>query len=122
MGDDLDTILLMIPLKVIIMGFKWEMATVVVLLVVLLILAWVYLHKVQIPCAWPWTIVYALIITGISEGLYQITKAIDDVEKIHIEVLLPAFVLGCVIRTPKAEREIEEEREIEHEQQEKKDR
>jgi Kef-type K+ transport system membrane component KefB len=67
---------------------------------VLLILAWVYLHSIRLPVTWPWVLGYAAIIAGVSELIYYGSQLIDDSLPIHIEVLLPAFVLGCVIAHP----------------------
>jgi Kef-type K+ transport system membrane component KefB len=41
---------------------------------------------------------YASLITGVSEILYLTSKLIDDVVPVHLEVLLPAFVLGCMLK------------------------
>lgn len=98
--DDLDTVLLMIPLKMLIVGMKWQMIVVVVLMIVQLWLAWKYLHRLRIPITWPWVLTYSAIITAVSEIVYKMSKLIDDVLPIHIEILLPAFVLGCMMARP----------------------
>ncbi len=95
--DDLDTVLLMIPLKMLLVGWRWQLGVVVAPMLALLWAAWRYLHKLRIPITWPWVISYAFIITLISEAIYYSSKLIDEVVPIHIEVLLPAFVLGCMI-------------------------
>jgi len=43
---------------------------------------------------------YAGLITIVSEIFYLTSKFIDDVVPVHLEVLLPAFVLGCMLRRP----------------------
>jgi Kef-type K+ transport system membrane component KefB len=98
--DDLDTVLLMIPLKMMIVGFKWQLVAIVFVLGGLLWLAWRYLHAVRWPISWPWVLGYAVGITAVSEGVYAASKVIDDVVPIHLEVLLPAFVLGCMLARP----------------------
>jgi hypothetical protein len=65
---------------------------------------------------------YAVCITAASELLLQLTKSSEALDAVQIEVLLPAFVLGCCVRTANADRELQEEREIELEQQKKKER
>lgn len=95
--DDLDTVLLMIPLKMMIVGLAWQLGLIIVLMVVLLWLAWRYLHAWQIPSTWPWVLGYAAVIAGVSEVIYLSSKLVDEVVPIHIEVLLPAFVLGCMM-------------------------
>jgi len=99
--DDLDTVLLMIPLKMLIVGLQWQLGVILVIMIVLLWLAWKYLHRVRIPITWPWVLGYAATIALISEVIYKASKALNDVVPIHIEVLLPAFVLGCVMAYPK---------------------
>jgi Kef-type K+ transport system membrane component KefB len=98
--DDLDTVLLMIPLKMMIVGPAWQLAAVVVLMVVLLWFAWRYLHRWAIPVTWPWVLGYAAAIVAVTEAIYLASKTIDVQVPIHIEVLLPAFVLGCLLRRP----------------------
>jgi Kef-type K+ transport system membrane component KefB len=46
--DDLDTVLLMIPLKMLIVGARWQLAAIVLIMAVLLWIAWRWLHVVQI--------------------------------------------------------------------------
>jgi len=98
--DDLDTVLLMIPLKMAMVGARWQLAVIVVLMVLQLWLAWRFLHTVRMPVSWPWVLGYAVVIAGGSETLYRFSKLLDDTLPIHIEVLLPAFVLGCVMARP----------------------
>lgn len=96
--DDLDTVLLMIPLKMMIVGLRWELGLVVVGMVVQLWMAWRYLRRLPLPSGWGWIAFYALVVTALCEGLYHVTSGIEDMLPIHIEVLLPAFVLGCMIK------------------------
>lgn len=96
--DDLDTVLLMIPLKILMVGMAWQLGLIVVLMGTLLTVAYVWLHRVRIPVTWPWVLTYAAIIVGFSEILYAGSKIVDPSVPIHIEVLLPAFVLGCLAR------------------------
>jgi len=98
--DDLDTVLLMIPLKMLIVGVRWQLGVIVIIMAIFLWLAWKYLHKVRIPVSWPWVLGYATGIGLVSEVIYQTSKLVDDVVPVHIEVLLPAFVLGCVLARP----------------------
>merc|ERR1711937_200411 len=50
--DDLDTILFMLPLKVIVTGFQWELGVDFVLVCIPLMLAWRYMHKLSWPTTW----------------------------------------------------------------------
>jgi Kef-type K+ transport system membrane component KefB len=98
--DDLDTILLMIPLKIMMVGMKWQLGVIVLLIFIQLWLAWRYLHSWKLPIKWPFVLLYAAIITALSEILYKMSMYVDDVVPIHLEVLLPAFVLGCMLKKP----------------------
>ena len=98
--DDLDTVLLMIPLKMLIVGMRWQLLVIILIMAVLLWIGWQWLHSVRWPAAWPWVLAYAAGITAGSEVVYALSKVVDDVVPIHIEVLLPAFILGCVLTRP----------------------
>jgi len=95
--DDLDTVLLMIPLQMMLVGMRWQLIVVLVPMALLLAAAWRYLHKIRLPVTWPWVLGYGVVITLISEAIYHSSRLIDEVVPIHIETLLPAFVLGCVM-------------------------
>lgn len=98
--DDLDTVLLMIPLKMLMVGLAWQLGIVVLLMVAMLAAAYIWLHEVRLPVTWKWVAGYAAVIAIVSEMIYAGTKWIDDSVPIHIEVLLPAFVLGCLLARP----------------------
>lgn len=100
--DDLDTILLMVPLKVIVVGMKWELSIDLGLVVVCFILIWVLLHKVRAPYSWNWVMLYAAVVAAVSEIVHFCTAdpnvdSADLIETVHLEVLLPAFTIGCII-------------------------
>jgi hypothetical protein len=101
--DDLDTILLMIPLKIMMVGFKWQLMAIVLLIVGMLWMAWRYLNTLKLPTGWVATLSYAAAITAVSEVIYRLSKWYDPNVPVHIEVLLPAFVLGCMIRSSHGE-------------------
>ena len=63
--DDLDTILLMIPLQILMIGLRWQMFAIVAIVAVLLVVGWHWYGAEN---------------------------------SIHIEVLLPAFVVGMLMR------------------------
>jgi hypothetical protein len=98
--DDLDTVLLMIPLQMLLVGVAWQLGVVVVLMGALLWLAWRYLHRCPLPFTWPWVLSYAAGITLVSELLYGASLWIDATIPVHIEGLLPAFTLGCILARP----------------------
>jgi hypothetical protein len=98
--DDLDTVLLMIPLKMLMVGLAWQLGLVVVIMTGLLVLGWWGFRKLRVPVTWPWVLGYAALIVGTSEALHAASTVADPSVPIHIEVLLPAFVLGCMMRRP----------------------
>jgi Kef-type K+ transport system membrane component KefB len=98
--DDLDTVLLMIPLKMLIVGVRWQMAVIIVIMFAQLIIAWRFFRRLRASVRWPAVLAYAGVIVAVSEAIYQGSKLVDDVVPIHIEVLLPAFVLGCLLARP----------------------
>jgi Kef-type K+ transport system membrane component KefB len=98
--DDLDTVLLMIPLQMLLVGLAWQLGVVVVLMGTLLWVAWRYLHRCPLPVGWPWVLTYAAGISGLSELLYWLSHQLDATVSVHVEVLLPAFVLGCILARP----------------------
>jgi len=99
--DDLDTIILMVPLKVMVVGMQWELSIDLLFVVVLLAVAYIYLHRVKIPSSWSWTMLYAFIVTIVCEFVHFATHSpsfdpMDLVDTVHLEVLLPAFAVGCI--------------------------
>ncbi|WNG45865.1 sodium:proton antiporter [Archangium minus] len=98
--DDLDTILLMVPLTVLLVGFRWQLAGVIALIALLLWAGWKYLHRWRIPYSWPWVLGYSVLLALVSELIYLGTGYMDPDAAVHFEVLLPAFVLGCMIANP----------------------
>jgi Kef-type K+ transport system membrane component KefB len=99
--DDLDTILFMIPLKMLLVGFRWQLIVVVFFISIFLVLAWRYMHRLRVPVTWPYVMGYALGITALCQAIHFVSCMIDHRVPIHLEVLLPAFVLGCMLARPK---------------------
>lgn len=52
--DDLDTVLLLIPLKMLLVGVRWQLGVIVVIMALLVWAAWKYLHQIPLPITWPW--------------------------------------------------------------------
>lgn len=100
--DDLDTVLLMIPLQILMVGFVWQLGGILLAMSLMVVFGIKYFKKLSIPCTIPWVLFYAFMITFISEVIYFYTK--DPVTKVgmHIEILLPAFILGCCLKSDHA--------------------
>jgi hypothetical protein len=97
--DDLDTILLLVPLKMLMIGLAWPVAGNAIVAVGVLWRGWQYLHRWLILTSWPWVLGYSIVIGLTCELLFFSSKVFCDVP-IHIEVLLPAFVLGALMKQP----------------------
>ena len=85
--DDLDTILFMLPLKVIVSGFHWELGFDVLLLGVPLVAAWRYMHRIDLPGSWSYKGFYAMIIVAFCKGLHYVSKHQLEMEPIHLEAV-----------------------------------
>ena len=97
--DDLDTVLLLIPLQALMVGLAWQLGGVLAALFVLIALGIRYYRKLNWPTSWAPVLAYAFAITAISELLYAFTKDPSTNVGLHIEVLLPAFLVGCALKT-----------------------
>lgn len=89
--DDLDTILLMIPLQIMMVGFRFEVIVILAVVTVLLGFGWRFLARFDMRQSWWAVLLYAM-------GVIFVTWLVNRLFHIHIEVLLPAFVLGMVMR------------------------
>ena len=98
--DDLDTILLMIPLQILMIGMKWQLGVVVLFVFLCLYLGWTRLNSIRMVQHWSAILGYATVLVFIFQGLYEITKELFGPDSaIHIEILLPAFILGMMMKT-----------------------
>ena len=90
--DDLDTVLLMIPLKMMLVGFEPKLLILIFAVLLFLAAAYFCIHWLTVPTSNTWIILYAVLVWGM-------TYAFDYVTDLHLEVLVPAFALGCVIKS-----------------------
>lgn len=102
--DDLDTIILMIPLQIMMIGMRWQLFAIVVIVFLLLWLGWKKLDTYTMPQGWQYILFYAVVIFGLTHGIYLATTHLFGADGgIHIEVLLPAFVWGMILKTKHSE-------------------
>ena len=102
--DDLDTIILMIPLQIMMIGMRWQLFAIVLIVFLLLWLGWKKLDTYEIPQGWYSILFYAIVIFGLTHGIYLATTHLFGEDGgIHIEVLLPAFVWGMILKTKHSE-------------------
>ncbi|HEX2225530.1 MAG TPA: cation:proton antiporter [Candidatus Binatia bacterium] len=90
--DDLDTVLLMIPLKMMLLGFTAKLLGLGAVVIALLLAAYYMIHWLRVPTNNFWVLGYAVLVWS---GCF----AFDYITELHLEVLLPAFALGCIIKS-----------------------
>lgn len=95
--DDIDTVLLLIPLQMMIVGLRWQLLVALVAMGGLLFLGWWRFRGVAVPVTWPWVLGYAAAITAACEGTLLASRLFYEIP-IQVEVLLPAFVVGCLLK------------------------
>lgn len=98
--DDLDTILLMVPIKMLLIGPQWSLAIMLLGIGLLFYLGWRYLNQIHVPFDWYWVLLYSVVVVIICEMIYHFTSLVQGLAPVHFEVLLPAFFIGCMIALP----------------------
>lgn len=97
--DDLDTILLMIPLQIMMMGLRWQLGVIILVVVLLLVLGWKKMGYYNVRQDWKAILLYALITFAVTQIVYLASKYFYGEDgSIHIEVLLPAFIVGMIMQ------------------------
>ena len=98
--DDLDTIILMVPLQVAMIGeFNWPMMAMLLAIFLMFFIGWKYMSRFKMPQNWYAIFTYAVLVYGATLLIYTVTKHFfGDKGAIHIEVLLPAFIFGMIIK------------------------
>ncbi|MEA5130014.1 MAG: sodium:proton antiporter [Proteiniphilum sp.] len=97
--DDLDTILLMIPLQILMIGMRWQMFVILVVAVVLIWVGWKKMNTYTLRQDWKSILLYSFIMYALIEVLYRMSTYFFGGEgSIHIEILLPAFILGMIMK------------------------
>lgn len=104
--DDLDTVLLMIPLQMLVIGFVWQLGGNLLAVAAMLFVGIKFYRKVKLPHSWPWVLLYSFLIVGISEAAFILTKHPESGVGLHVEVLLPAFLMGCLFKSDHSEQTI----------------
>ncbi len=98
--DDLDTILLMIPLQIAMMGLQWQMGAIVAIVFVLLLFGWRKLGTYDVRQDWKAILFYAVVVFAATQAVYLVTgHFFGESGGVHVEVLLPAFVAGMVMKS-----------------------
>lgn len=97
--DDLDTILLMIPLQIMMVGLRWQLGVIILIVMILLVIGWKKMGTYDMRQDWKAILLYAIVTLAFTQGIYLVSRHFYGEEaSIHIEVLLPAFVLGMIMK------------------------
>lgn len=91
--DDLATILLLTPLQIIIGGFHWQSVTALLMIFAFLYVSFRHQNTIFLPITENWLLVYAVLLTGL-------VFIVKNTTHIHLEVLIPAFMWGCMVHMP----------------------
>ncbi len=98
--DDLDTILLMIPLQILMIGMRWQMFVILAVAVLLIWLGWKKMNSYGFRHDWKAILFFSVLLFVVFHGIYLISKHFFGKDgSIHIEILLPAFILGVIMKT-----------------------
>lgn len=92
--DDLATILLLTPLQIIIFGFQIQSIIVLVIIALFLFASFRWPNTICWPMGERWILLYGFILAVVVFLIKQTTH-------IHLEVLVPAFTLGCLVHSGK---------------------
>lgn len=97
--DDLDTIILMVPIQILMIGMRWQMFVIIVVAIFLLFIGWKKMNTFSLRQDWKSILLYSFLLFLMIEMLYKLTTYFYGSEgSIHIEILLPAFVLGMIMK------------------------
>lgn len=98
--DDLDTIILMVPLQVAMIGeMNWQMMAMLITIFAMFFIGWKFMSRFEMPQNWYAVFTYAVLVYGVTYFIYTVTKHFFGAQgAIHIEVLLPAFIFGMIIK------------------------
>eukprot|EP00931_Biecheleriopsis_adriatica_P089773 TRINITY_DN63855_c0_g1_i1.p1 TRINITY_DN63855_c0_g1~~TRINITY_DN63855_c0_g1_i1.p1 ORF type:complete len:484 (-),score=110.48 TRINITY_DN63855_c0_g1_i1:65-1459(-) len=99
--DDIDTLLLMVPLKAVYVGLKWELSIDLIFVAILCVVMYVFLHRIHLSLEWPALMLYAIGIATFCELVHFFSSdptvdPHDLADTLHLEVLLPSFTLGAI--------------------------
>jgi len=98
--DDLDTILLMIPLQILMIGMRWQMFVILAVAVLLIWLGWKKMNSYGFRHDWKAILFFSVLLFVVFHGIYLISTHFYGKDGgIHIEILLPAFILGVIMKT-----------------------
>lgn len=89
----------MIPLQILMIGLKWQMLAIVGVVAALLAAGWRWQARWNVRQDWKRILGLSAVVCTLTQALYIVTARWYGPENsIHIEVLLPAFVIGMLMK------------------------
>ncbi len=88
--DDLVTVLLLTPLEIVIHGFEWKAVVSLVIVGVAVLSAFRWQNTLRWPATQRWILLYAIFLAVIIFTIRHLTH-------IHLEILIIAFMWGCIV-------------------------
>ena len=80
-------------------GLRWQLIIIVLVVFLMLMFGWRQLGRYHWRQDWKAIILYSMLVFGITQLVYVVSKSLyGEAGSIHIEVLLPAFVVGMVMK------------------------
>lgn len=87
---------------------RWQLIIVILIVFLLLSFGWRQLGKYNWRQDWKAILIYSILVFAVTQAVYLISKNLYGEEgSIHIEVLLPAFVLGMIMKHKEIDTPIE---------------
>lgn len=96
--DDIETVILCVGLVALHSGAIGPAAIVIAISLLLLAGGWRWMGKCNLPVGWKSVAVYSLTIVAVCKSIELVSHSINSAHPLHIEPLLPAFILGFIIR------------------------
>ena len=89
----------MIPLQIMMIGLRWQLGIIVLIVFALLAFGWKKMGSYEWKQNWISIILYSIVVFAITQIVYLSSKHLwGEDGSIHIEVLLPAFVVGMIMK------------------------
>ena len=86
-------------LAALMIGLKWQMFAIIAIVVVLLAVGWRWQARWNVRQDWKTILGLAVVVCALTQAVYIATAKLYGPENsIHIEVLLPAFVVGMLMK------------------------
>ncbi|MCB9771577.1 MAG: cation:proton antiporter [Candidatus Omnitrophica bacterium] len=105
--DDLITVLLLTPLAIVIHGFEWKSIATITIIGLCVFASFRWQNDIKWPVTKKWLLIYSFVLTSIVFIIQATTH-------MHLDVLIPAFMWGCLVKLPKGEHAVENDGPVVH--------